>query len=98
MIQSQQFLDLCCELCSIDLWNRMWSDLLRHRCSEIRDEKTEAGAREQIVHHRVELVTLQPAPRISPDLADDIGVWIALFDPVSKLLPEGIVVDLVGHI
>ena len=56
-------------------------------------EIAQAGLGEQVVHHRVELVALQPAARLRPDLTHDVGLGIDRPDPSPELLPEGIVVD-----
>ena len=63
-----------------------------------RPEVGQAGPGEGIVHHRVELVSGQPAPRVAPDLAHDVGVGIDGLHAPPELLPEGVVVDLVGHV
>src|SRR5215813_7684657 len=46
-----------------------------------------------VVHHRVELVALQPTTGVTPDFADDISVWLNGAAPSAQLPPELIVID-----
>ena len=61
-------------------------------------EEAQAGAVEDVVHHRVELIPLQPALGIEPYLAHDVCLWVSRFHHAAELLPELIVVYLLGHV
>jgi hypothetical protein len=62
------------------------------------DEERDAGAGEEVVHHRVPHVPLEPAPGLGPDLADDVRLGVAGADPAAEFPPERLVVDLVGDV
>ena len=53
---------------------------------------------EDVVHDAVELVALQPAGWFVPDFAYDVGLGIDGLYAVAEFLPEGGVVDFVGHV
>ena len=53
---------------------------------------------ENVIHDGVELVALQPAAAIAPNLADNVGLGVGLAHPAAEFLPEGVIVNLVGHI
>ena len=64
----------------------------------VADEEGDAGAGEQVVHHGVPHVALEPVPGLVPDLADDVRVGVAGADPAAELAPEVVVLDLAGHV
>ena len=61
-------------------------------------EETETCGSHQIIHAGIELIALQPAARIMPNLANDISFWINGTHTSTKFLPERIIVNLAGHI
>src|SRR6476660_1503132 len=51
-----------------------------------------------VIHDRVKLIALQPAMRLMPDLADDVGLGVYLLDTVTEFLPEGVIINFGGNI
>src|SRR3989304_573087 len=61
-------------------------------------KETQAGFGNFVIHHRIELVALQPALGLMPDLANDIGFRVDLSYAIAKFLPKGIIVNFRGHV
>ncbi len=57
-------------------------------------EKAQAQLGELVVHHRVELVPLEPALGLPGDLANQVCFGVGGLHHLAELLPEGVVVDL----
>ena len=99
MIKAEQPLDIAAKASAA-----RWSDREKARLFQVvfvdvvADKEGDAGAGELIVHHGVPHVALQPPLGVGPDLADDVGFGVDRADPRAKLAPEGVVIDLVGHI
>ena len=64
----------------------------------LRRKEAQGQAAEDIVHHRVEAIPLQPIGGGVPDLTHDVCVRIPLFDGLAEGAPERDVVDLLWHI
>ena len=89
----------CPELGGVHGGDQAGAALLVHGVIQgVRPEEGQARAREVVVHDRVELVALQPAVRVPPDFPDDVGVRVDGLHTAAELLPETVVVDLVGHV
>ncbi len=58
----------------------------------------EAGKGELVIHHGIEHVALHPALGFGGDLADDVGFGIGGLDDGAEFLPEGIIINIKGHI
>ena len=61
-------------------------------------EEAQTRQRHRIVHDRIELIALQPAPGFMPDFAHEIRLAVDALHPAAKLAPELVVVDLFRHI
>src|SRR3712207_517605 len=95
MVEVEQPLDSHRELKSIQRWRRIQAGTLDEPLVHLTaDEEAETQPSEQVIHRRVKLVALEPAPRITPNLTHNVGVRIDLLHPVPKLGPETVVVDL----
>src|SRR5919202_1365708 len=60
--------------------------------------KSNSRPSEQVIHHPIELRTIQPLPRISPNFPDNVSFWIDGFDAIAKLLPKPRSFNLERHI
>ena len=53
---------------------------------------------EHVIHHAVELVAFQPANRVVPDLAHNVGIRIHRLHAAAEFLPKAIVVNFIRNI
>ena len=51
-------------------------------------EESDRCGRNEIIHHRVELIALQPSLRLMPDLPDNIRLGVDSPHTAAEFLPE----------